>query len=88
MEECVEVAHAVSKVIRFTAHDSYKIGEPTNLENLVKEFNELMALVQMLNDEGIPIKESAQYIEQKKRMVEEYMKYSALLKVVSNDSVA
>ena len=56
MEEATEVAHAMSKVLRFTKHDSHTIGGPSNLDVLEKEFNELLALKAMLVEKGILIR--------------------------------
>lgn len=81
-EEAVEVSHAAHKVIRFTPHDSHTIGGPTNLENLEKEYNDLIAMVEMLAEKGIVIGVSRELIAKKKQRVLDYMAYSRQLGVV------
>lgn len=81
-EEAIEVAHASSKVLRFTPHDSHTIGGPTNLEHLVTEFNELLAVVEMLKEEGLDLKRDEDIIARKKQRVKDYLEYSKKIGVV------
>lgn len=81
-EEAIEVAHAVSKIIRFTTHDSHTIGGPTNLEKLQHEFNDLLALVEMLEEYEIYFVRNQEMIDAKKQRTLDYMDYSRKLGVV------
>jgi hypothetical protein len=76
------VAHAASKLLRFTPHDSALIGGPTNLQTLCAEFSDLMALIQMLHYEGIAITTTPDAIARKVAKVEDYLNYSKMLGVV------
>jgi hypothetical protein len=86
IEESVEVAHAASKVIRFTPDDSYVQGGPSNLDNLCKEFNELLALRDMLIEHGINISQDTRIQQMKRDRVMEYAKYSQMLGVIEDVS--
>lgn len=81
-EEAVEVSHAAHKVIRFTEHDSYEIGGPTNFETLNKEYNEFLAVVELMKANCIELKEDRGIIERKKARLKDYMAYSKMLGVV------
>ena len=85
MEECNEVAHATSKINRFTVHDSHTPGGPTNLETLILEWNDLIAVKEMVEAElRIKIEANQERIAAKKQRVLEYMSYSRLLGVVTD----
>lgn len=86
MEECNEVAHAASKMLRFTENDSPVIGGITNLQNLQKEFNELIAVVELLETEGIMVLRDTNCIADKKRRLADYMHYSKLLGVIDDSN--
>lgn len=81
-EEAIEVAHGVSKVLRFTANHSFKEGGPTNLEDLNKEYNEMLAMVELLAAEGVCLQRDESIIARKKERVEHYLKHSMSLGVV------
>lgn len=82
MEECNEVAHAASKMLRFTENDSPVIGGTTNIQNLQKEFNELLAVVELLESHNIMILRDADIIANKKKRLADYAHYSKLLGVI------
>lgn len=84
MEECIEVAHATSKLIRFTEHDSPVIGGITNSQNLVKEFNDLLALVDLLKEHGVILIRDESLIKLKRQRLEDYAHYSKLLGVIND----
>jgi hypothetical protein len=81
-EEATEVAHAVSKVLRFTTNDSAVIGGPSNAETLLKEYNDLLALAEVVTDLGIPVVRNQDMINAKKRKLLDYMNYSEQLGVM------
>mgnify|MGYP001586058321 CR=1 FL=1 len=53
-EEAAEVVQAVTKALRFGLHDSYPgyAGGLTNEEAVYAELNDLLAVVEMLEDDG------------------------------------
>lgn len=52
-EECAEVGQCVSKALRFGLADAQP-GQPlTNAERIVAEYTDLVAVMEMLVDEGI-----------------------------------
>lgn len=51
MEECAEVAQAMSKVLRFGLMDLH--NGMSNQARLVAELNDLIAVIEMLHDEGV-----------------------------------
>ena len=74
-EECNEVAQEVSKALRFGLHEQRDI--PTsNLDRIQKEFNQLMAMRDMLWSEGVCIRGDAQVVSEKIANVERYLNYS------------
>ena len=52
-EECAEVIQAVSKISRF-GMDNHKFGEvQTNLEHLEEELGDVLAMIDILLEQGI-----------------------------------
>ena len=75
MEECCEVAQEVSKAKRFGINEQRDL--PTsNHERIQKEFNDLLAIVDMLNDEGMDFHRDPKLIRMKRAKVEKYLLYS------------
>ena len=76
-EECVEVAKEVSKALRFGACE-IMLGQPlTNAERIAKEFQEVLAIVEMLEERGVLQRPTDIHaIARKKKRVEEYMQYA------------
>lgn len=57
-EECAEVIQAVSKIMRFGI-DNYKPGKPrTNREHLEEELGDLLAMIDLLQSNGVVSLES------------------------------
>ena len=81
-EEANEVAHAVSKVLRFTPDDSAITGGPSNMETLQKEYNDFLAVAELLSSMSIPLQRDPVMVEMKKKRLLEYMDYSEKLGVV------
>jgi len=72
-EECAEVAQRVSKAQRFGLQE-VQPGQPlNNAERIVKELNDLWAVVEMLD--LCHVDRAA--IEEKKRKVTQFMEYAA-----------
>jgi len=66
-EECAEVIQAVSKCTRFGLH-GVKPGKPkTNKEHLEEELGDLLAMVEILVDQGLVTNETLQHAKSAKR---------------------
>jgi NTP pyrophosphatase (non-canonical NTP hydrolase) len=80
MEECDEVSQRASKAIRFTCEEAQPGQDLTNAERIKEEFNDLLAKMQMLQEEGLFIRiiDEVQ-IAKKKAQVEKYLLYSKSL---------
>ena len=78
MEECAEITQAASKGLRFGLDDGYPGSERTNRDDLVKEVNDLLGVLQLLEEYGVDlpgIGDQGQ-VADKKRRIKEYLKYS------------
>lgn len=81
-EECAEVAHRVSKALRFGLKEKQKDQEKTNAERICDEFVDLMALMEMLSwPLGALIAQGTSpywddRIEVKKEKVRRYLEYA------------
>lgn len=76
-EECAEVAQRVSKALRFGL-DEVQPGQPlTNAQRIGQEFADLLAVVEMLEDEGAMDRPTDTHaIERKKAKVLAFMEYA------------
>ena len=79
-EECAEVIKEVDKILRFGLKDKpFAEGgvdhEPNDIR-LENELNDVMAVVDMLKNEGVDIWFSSEKAQAKKEKVEHYMKYA------------
>lgn len=85
-EECAEVAKCTSKSIRFGLYSRGELGlDKTNLEKLKEEFNDLVASVELLEDElEIDIKQDLELKENKKQKIQKFLKYSENLGTLTN----
>jgi hypothetical protein len=77
-EECAEIIKDVSKTLRFGVNDHYPgICKPTNIESVYHEYNDLIAVVEMLNNEGVmPCNVDKLLIQAKKDKVNKFLEYS------------
>lgn len=75
-EECAEVQQAVTKALRFGLDEGRDI-ETTNAVRLRTEFNQLMAMAEMLEAEGVDLSPDYKERTNKKVKVEHYLLYSA-----------
>jgi NTP pyrophosphatase (non-canonical NTP hydrolase) len=78
-EECAEIQHCISKTLRFGPDEVWPKLDVTNFERLEAEFNDLLAVVSMLDDEGIQIRFDQDRQKAKTEKVKKYMKYSQSL---------
>jgi len=76
IEECAEIQQAASKAKRFGLEDGYPGTTRTNHRDINDEFNDLLAVVDLLNDEGLNLNKNYEKIIAKKVKIEHYLKYS------------
>src|SRR5690349_25006079 len=81
MEECNEVAQRISKALRFGLTEVQPDQEMNNVERINQEFNDLKAVMELLqSEEHINFRQSIEaerfQIEAKKIKIEKYLKYS------------
>lgn len=76
-EECVETAQRVSKALRFTLEEIQPEQELTNAQRIVYEFNDILAVMEILQEEGVFDKViDRDAIDKKKIKVAKYLNYS------------
>lgn len=80
-EECGETAVRASKCIRFTMEEIQAGHKQTNAEQLVYEFNDIVAVMEMLHEHGwIDMVIDRDAIALKKKKMETWMEYSMKVK--------
>ncbi len=76
-EECGEVAQRAMKAQEFGLQESQKGDYESNEQRLIKEFNDLYAVMQILHEDGyigeILIKG---HVEYKRERIEKYLEYA------------
>jgi len=83
MEECAELAKVASKSLRFGL-DDHGYGE-ANEVLLHKEFNDLVAVADMLLVDGVGIRLDHDLVQGKEAKVEHYLEYSRLRGTLSDE---
>ncbi len=85
MEECCEISHELSKAIRFGPDEVYEMIGLSNIQRALKEYNQLVAVLEMLRDHGVFSGDmrDQKVIDEKKIKVAEYMDYAMRLGVVA-----
>jgi CRISPR/Cas system-associated endonuclease Cas3-HD len=82
-EECAETAQRASKCIRFTLDEVQPEQELTNAQRLVYEFNDIVAVMELLQEQGLIDKViDREAIDKKKLKVAKYLAYSIQLGTV------
>lgn len=84
-EEAAEVGQRASKAQRFGAYEVQPGQHATNAERLTFEMNDLLAVLDILREEGIRFEGigDEKAIEKKKAKLRRYMEYSATVGLVS-----
>lgn len=73
-EECGETAQRATKALRFGINEVQPGQDQDNSERLIYEFNDIVAMMEMLQEEGIVDRIiDLEYIEKKKAKVEKYL---------------
>ncbi len=79
-EECGEVAQRLTKILRFGVFETQPGNERDNNSRFYQELADLLAMVEMLEDEGITAKINpvlmTQWKMNKKKKVEHFLEYS------------
>lgn len=77
-EECNETAQRVSKALRFTPGEVQPGQELTNAQRIVYEFNDILAVMEILREHGVFDKVvDPVALLLKKNKIEKYLNYSA-----------
>ena len=85
-EECAELSQEVSKALRFGLNDHAPLSSETNVQRIVAEFNDLVAVFRMLSENNIFNPDDIlndKSIQDKKEKVERYLTYSKLVGTLS-----
>ncbi len=87
-EECVEVSHRVSKLLRFGAGEIEEGNTvETNLERLRYEINDMLAVLKILEDRKLVVPANAftfqRHCDAKEAKVNKYMRYSKELGIIT-----
>lgn len=82
-EECNETGHRASKAIRFTPEECEPNQQMSNAERIVYEFSDIVAVMELLKEEGVInniIDQNA--VANKKEKIKKWMEYSIQLGTV------
>jgi len=79
-EEASEVAQATSKVLRFTAE--HKLNGQSNLEKLCEEYSQLLAVIDVLQENGVLINFNHLVYKKKLEAIDHYLNISIHLGAV------
>lgn len=85
IEECIEVAHAASKMNRFTPEHSQRHDGWTNLKETSKEFSEMMAIRELLEEIGVDVVIDRDIIAAKKKRLFQFAEISKALGVLVDE---
>jgi len=80
-EECAEIQHVVAKALRFGLDDippgQHIFAELTNAGRLTQEVTDLLGVLELLQESGVPVLSGERkHILMKKEKVEMYMSYA------------
>lgn len=78
-EEAGEVIQATCKCMRFSEQDGYPNTDRTNISDLTKEINDVLAVIELLQEEGVEFDRlfNREDIEAKKIRVKEWLHHSS-----------
>lgn len=77
-EECNEVGQRATKALRFGVNEIQPGKEENNAQRLKYEYNDLISIIEMLQEEGVlpPEMFSRDMIDKKKEQVRHFLGYS------------
>lgn len=75
-EECAELQQATSKALRFGLQDGYPGTDRTNEKDMALELNQLVAVAEMLREEGVVLNPDYKAVREKREKIEHYLKYA------------
>lgn len=77
-EEAGEIIQASCKCLRFGEQDGYPNTDRTNISDLSKEINDILAVIELLQEEGVVFDKlfDREQIEAKKMRVKEWLNHS------------
>ncbi len=84
-EECAEVIKVVNKALRFGLENGYPGTCRTNLVDLNNELNDVLAVVETLDKEGVKLSINDDKLIAKQKKVYEYMEYSRNIGVINDE---
>jgi hypothetical protein len=83
MEECDEVSQRASKALRFSLEEIQKGQELSNSQRILYEFNDLVAVMEKLQEEGVfDVIYDGESIKLKKDKIEKFLNYSKQLNIL------
>ena len=75
-EECAEVAHRVSKALRFGLTEIQSGQSLTNAQRIAQELNDLIAIKELLRENGVDLRLDHHAVEAKKAKVLAFVEYA------------
>jgi len=88
IEECDEISQRATKALRFGLTEKQKDQDFTNAQRLVYEFNDLIAVMKMMEREGLlPEIYNGSMQNLKIDKIEQYLKYSSECGTLNNNNV-
>jgi len=77
MEECDEVSQRCAKALRFGLDEVQEGQIMTNEERIRLEFNDLLAVADILNENGVDVGRVSNWVSVKRKKIEHYLQHSA-----------
>ena len=79
VEELSEFQKEICKVLRFTADDKHPDKDETNLEGACREWSDIIAVLELLDQHDLVIDSNNEHIDSKIARLHKYMKHSKML---------
>lgn len=81
-EELAELQQEISKCLRFTCDNVHKEKQTSNIYTANLEWSQVIAVLELLDDEGICLEHIDKEIESKKIRLNAYIEYSKSIGVI------
>jgi hypothetical protein len=85
IEELSELIKELSKCVRFTPEHRYALYSENNWNRASVEWNQVIAMEEMLQERGLSFKPDRAVMEKKKQQTLELMEFSKEIGVVKNE---